>query len=199
MDLDRRSELRCQPRQCDSRYRGWEATPDNPNHLWWTHRYATYSAAETLDIHLLPYNLIRETQGKPLPQIRRYRWSVATNLKLSGLTDRAFLKKLSVGGGLRWEDKAGIGYYGVQSLPAIITQLDPNRPIWDEPRFYLDLNCAYRTRLWSDKVTATFRLNVRNVQESGRLQGIGTNPDGHIHSYRIVDPRLFILSAAFEL
>jgi hypothetical protein len=41
--------------------------------------------------------------------------------------------------------------------------------------------------------------NVRNLQESGRLQAIGVFPDGTPNAYRIVDPRQFILSATFDL
>jgi hypothetical protein len=46
---------------------------------------------------------------------------------------------------------------------------------------------------------ATFRLNVRNVQEDGRLQPINAGPDGEPNSYRIVAPRQFIFSATFDL
>jgi len=57
---------------------------------------------------------------------------------------------------------------------------------------------AYRTRLWS-KTGLTIQLNVRNLQENGRLQPVNAYPDGTPWTYRIVDPRLFILSATFDL
>jgi hypothetical protein len=100
---------------------------------------------------------------------------------------------------VRWEDKGGIGYYGVQSLPAIINDLDRNRPIYDKGRFYVDLLAAYRTKIWSDKIGMTVQLNVRNVQEGGRLQPVSAFPDGTPNAYRIVDPRQFILTATFDL
>jgi hypothetical protein len=180
--------------------RGWLPTPDNPNHLWWLHRY---NPSETPAIGFKarvtdPYSVMKQQEGKSRPQVRRYAFRVSTNFKLAGITERAILKKLSVGGALRWEDKGAIGYWGVEQFPAVITALDPNRPIWDKARMYADLNASYATKLWGDKVTTTFRLNVRNLQENGRLQGIGAYPNGAIHSYRIVDPRQFILSAQFE-
>jgi hypothetical protein len=64
---------------------------------------------------------------------------------------------------------------------------------------YGDLFVAYRTRLFADRVNATFQLNVRNLQESGRLQPISAYPDGTPNGYRIVDPRQFILTATFDL
>lgn len=186
----------------DNNTRGWAADAANPNHLWWLHRYgsSSQSPSENFQVNVnSPWSILRETQDKPRPQMRRYGARLSTNFKLSGLTDHPVLRNFSVGGALRWEDKASIGYYGVETYPAVITRLDPNRPIWDEPRTYLDLNASYRTRLFSDRVNATFRLNIRNVQESGRLQAVGAFPNGEIHSYRIVDPRQFILSASFDL
>jgi len=181
---------------------GWAADASNPNHLWWLHRYGggSQSPAENFAGNVnAPWSIIRETQNKSRPQVRRYAARFSTNLKLAAFTSQRILKNVSVGGALRWEDKAAIGYYGVETYPAVITRLDANRPIYDDPRFYVDLNASYKTKLFSDKVSTTFRLNVRNVQEGGRLQAVGAFPNGEIHSYRIVDPRQFILSATFEL
>ncbi len=118
---------------------------------------------------------------------------------MAGLTEHKILKQLTLGGALRWEDKGAIGYYGVQQLPATITDLDPNRPIYDKAHLYADAFIAYRTRLFANKVGTTFQLNVRNLQEGGRLQPISAYPNGRISGYRIVDPRQFILTATFDL
>jgi hypothetical protein len=87
----------------------------------------------------------------------------------------------------------------VQQLPAVVTELDPKRPVYDKERLYLDAFVAYRLRLFSNKVGTTLQLNVRNLQEDGRLQAISAFPDGTANGYRIVDPRQFILSATFDL
>ena len=65
--------------------------------------------------------------------------------------------------------------------------------------FYLDALVSCRTKLWADKIGASFQLNVRNLQEGGRLQVTSAFPDGSPASRRIVDPRQFILSATFDL
>jgi hypothetical protein len=124
---------------------------------------------------------------------------MSTNLHLRGLTDNRWLRAINVGGAIRWEDKASIGYYGVESLPAIINSLDRNRPIYDKSRYYVDLLAASRTKIFSNKVGMTVQLNVRNVAEGGRLQAVSAFPDGTPNAYRIVDPRQFILSATFDL
>lgn len=180
---------------------GWVATPDNPGHLWWLH---SYQGSQTPQQNFLsfvnaPYQVIHQTEGKSRPQVRRYNARVSTNYKLAGLTDHKIVKNFSVGGAVRWEDRGAIGYYGVQQYPAVITELDPNNPIWDKGHYYFDAFVTYRTRLFADRVGATFQFNVRNIQEGGRLQAIGAFPNGVPNSYRIVDPRQFVLTATFDL
>ena len=114
---------------------------------------------------------------------------------------------MNLGGAVRWEDRGAIGYYGVQKLPAVITQLDRTNPIYDQSNlgggwrgnYFFDAFVGYRRRLWANKIGANFQLNVRNLQESGRLQPIAAFPDGTPSAYRIVDPRQFILTASFDL
>ena len=102
---------------------------------------------------------------------------------------------------------SAIGYYGLQKLPAVITDLDPNNPVYDKSNlghgfrgnFYFDAFVGYRRRLWANRVGATFQLNVRNLQEDGRLQPVAAFPDGTPSAYRIVDPRQFIFTVSFDL
>jgi outer membrane receptor protein involved in Fe transport len=170
------------------------------NTRWWTTQYGSNSPSSYFAMDVLsPYNLLLQQQGKSNPQIRRYRAKLSTNFRLEGITDQRVLRKFNVGGAMRWEDKGAIGYYGLQQLPAIITDLDPNRPIYDKGRYYFDAFIGYRTKLWGGKVGANFQLNVRNLHEDGRLQPVGAYPDGTPSTFRIVDPRLFIVQAKFEL
>ncbi|PTY05714.1 TonB-dependent receptor [Opitutaceae bacterium EW11] len=180
---------------------GWVANSSNPNHLWWLHSYAgSQTPAQNFAVNVeQPWSIIRETQGKSRPQIRRYAARISTNLSLAAITDNRILRNFNIGGAVRWEDRGSIGYWGVETYPATITRLDPNRPIWDKAHYYVDALISYKTKLFSNKVGAKFQLNVRNIQESGHLQPIGAFPNGVAHSYRIVDPRQFILSASFDL
>lgn len=168
---------------------------------WFTERYGgSNSASQYLTASVTSQLAIaKANEGKSRPQIRKYRANVSTSYRLAGLGDVRWLKPVTVGGALRWEDRSAIGYYGVESLPAIITALDPNRPIYDQARWYADAFVAYRTRLFAGKVGTTFQLNVRNLQEGGRLQAISAYPDGTPNGYRIIDPRQFIVTATFDL
>ena len=171
------------------------------NRPWFTERYGNVnSASQLLAANVTaPLGVTLASQGKSRPQVRKYRVNAATSYQLAGLTEQKYLKRFTVGGAARWEDKGAIGYYGVQQLPAVVTDLDPNRPVWDKAHLYLDAFLSYRTRVWRDKVGATVQLNVRNLTEGGRLQPISAYPNGRPAAFRIIDPRLFILTTTFEL
>lgn len=147
-----------------------------------------------------PLAVFRQLEGRPRPQLSKYNAKLSTRYQLSGMTDHRIFKNMTVGGSLRWTDKKAIGFLGVQSLPATITALDANKPVFSPAETYVDLFVSYRTRLFNDKVRATFQLNARNVGESGgNLRVTQVFPDGSPLAYRIIDPRQFILSASFDL
>lgn len=168
---------------------------------WYTERYNNGNsfADRVASGVLAPLDIARAQEGKSLPQVRKYRVNLSTRYSLAGMTDHRFWRQLNVGGAVRWEDRGAIGYHGMQALPAVVTKLDPGRPIFDDAHLNLDAFASYRTRLFSDRVGLTLQLNVRNLNESGRLQPIAADPDGSPSAFRIVDPRRFILSATFEL
>jgi len=142
------------------------------------------------------------TAGTARPQIREWRFNVATSYRLAGLTDHRVLKNLTVGGGVRWESKGAIGYYGIpiDGNIEVAESLDPTRPIWDKAHAYFDAFLTYRTKLFNGKVPVRFQLNVRNIQESKvRLQAVGAYPNGEAHTFRIVNPRTFVFTTTFDL
>jgi outer membrane receptor protein involved in Fe transport len=182
----------------------WEKIIDEDTGLpWFTSNYApvgTATPSSYLAGTVMPrIPIAKATENKTRPQVRKYRVNLSQNLRLAAVSENRILKRMNVGGSLRWEDKGAIGYYGVQQLPEIITHLDATRPIWDKAHVYVDLFTAYRTRLFANRVGMTVQLNVRNLQESGRLQPVSAYPDGTPNAYRIIAPRLFIFTATFDL
>ena len=147
----------------------------------------------------MPLGLALADNGLRRPQIRKHRTNFMTNFRLSGITQHRILKRFNIGGSVRCEDNGAIGYWGVQQFPAIIAAFARSRPIYDKDHYYIDLFAGDRTRLFKDKIGATFHFNVRNVTEGGRLQPIGANPDGSYTGFRIISPRVFIFRATFEL
>lgn len=193
------------------------AAEGNPNRLWWLHKYsanaattapgafASYSATAVTPQQNFqsfvgaPLGIIKEQEGKSNPQIRRYAFRTATSFQLAALTENKWLKRVTVGGALRWEDKAAIGYYGVQDSNGVYYKLDGTRPIYDKAHDYIDLFVSYKTKLWNDKVSATFNFNVKNLGQKIHLQPVNAFPDGTISTFRIVDPQQFIFTASFDL
>ena len=170
------------------------------NTPWWTTSYGGNTPRASFISNVeTPLKILLQQQGKANPQIRRYRLKGSTSFQLAGLTENRFLKSVNVGGALRWESRGGIGYYGVQQYPAPITELDPNRPIWDKAHLYADVFVTYRTKLFANKVGTSFQLNVRNLGENGRLQPVGAYPNGVPLAYRIIDPALYIFQVKFDL
>jgi hypothetical protein len=147
-----------------------------------------------------PLSLAQATEGKSRPQIREWRVNVSTNYRFAN-SDNVYLKRTNVGGALRWESQGAIGYYGipVNGDITLATQFDPNRPIYDSAHLYADAFIGYTTRIYRDKVRARFQINVRNLQENGRLQKIGAYPDGRAHTFRVINPRTFIFTTSFDM
>ena len=158
-----------------------------PQTRWIQDQFGAYWAAAT-------------NAGRPRTQMREYRFAGITNYDFT----EGKLKGFNIGGALRWESKASIGF---EAGPAeksgpyqgAVLFLDNDKPIWDKARAYLDLSAGYKLRFYNDKIRTKIQLNVKNVTEGGRLQMIGVNPDGKGYAYRIIDPRQFILSTSFEL
>ena len=99
---------------------------------------------------------------------------------------------------MRWEDQAAIGFLGRAPENGVILELDPSKPVFDKARYYFDFSVGYRFKITSKRFGVRTQLNVRNAFEDGRLQGVAVNPLGQATAFRIIDPRLFILTTTVE-
>src|SRR5207248_2506650 len=74
-----------------------------------------------------PLALVQVTEGKKRPETREWRVNLTTNYYLRGISENEYLKRMNVGGAVRWESRGAIGYYGIPvngDYQAAI-QLDP--------------------------------------------------------------------------
>jgi outer membrane receptor protein involved in Fe transport len=173
----------------------WTTAKDDQGNRWWD---ANNGAARTryLSDILAPYSFEVANVGKPRSQVRKWRANLLSNYEF----ESGPLKNFTVGGAVRWEDKAAIGYYGrPPNADGEILELDPDRPIYDRARYHFDFDVAYRFRFARDRFRGRVQLNIRDAFEGGRLQAVAVNPDGAPYAYRIIDPRQFILSIALDL
>ncbi len=184
----------------DARRPVWETIIDKrTGQPWFTSPYgrADQRPIDFLEsLVLAPYKLLTANEGKSRPQIRQWRFNAMTNFQLRGITENKWLRRVAVSGAVRWEDKGSIGYYAYEDDP---NAYDPNRPIYDQSRYYFDGGISYEQKIYRNKIGLRLQLNIRNLFEDGRLQAVGALPNGQPHTYRIIDPRTIILTARFSL
>jgi hypothetical protein len=182
----------------DRRMPVWTSVMDDAGLNWWTTRLGSGGVPRDFFIGSVqaPLKLAIANQGKPRSQVREWRFNTLMNYTI---TEGKF-RGATLGGAVRWEDKASIGFRGAApEADGVVRSLDKTRPIYDQTRFYVDLSAGYQLRLFSNKVRTRVQLNVRNALEGGRLQAVAVNPDGAPYAYRIIDPRQFILTTSFDL
>lgn len=172
------------------------------NTLWWTTNYGgSQTAMQNYTTFVAnPFDIIQQEQGKAEPEYSQYNWSLLTNIYLKGITNNEILSHFNVGGAIRWQSAFSIGYYGAQQLPATITTLNANEPIYSPAMATASVFLGYRTMLFNGKVPTTVQLNVNNLGPGASyLQAIAAYPDGEPTAFRIFDPRQYILTVTFDL
>lgn len=135
--------------------------------------------------------------GKPTIEQAKWRWSVNTSYHLGKFED-GILKwagDLTVGGGIRWQDKVGIGF-GVAKNALGDYAFDLNQPYWSDTTLIVDV-FARSTWKFKDNRAFTFQVNIKDLTNNDDLKAYVANPDGS-ELYRIMEGRLVTASATFE-
>lgn len=171
----------------------WMSARDDDGNLWWNANN-NYAQNQWLGSIRAPYLFEVANDGKTRAQVREWRWNALTNYEFT----EGRLAGWNIGGAVRWEDEAAIGYLGRPPENGVILELDPDKPVFDKARYYVDLSIGYRFKLANDRIRVRTQLNVRDVFEDGRLQPVAVNPLGQPTAFRIIDPRLFILTTTFD-
>ena len=181
-----------------SRLPVWQGVKDDAGVSWWSSVIGSGGAPVNFYTGNVaaPLKLAIANNGKPRSQVREWRFNALTNYTFT----QGRLKNFGVGGAVRWEDQAAIGFRGAApEADGVVRSLDVTRPIFDKARAYFDLSSSYNLRFAHNAIRARVQLNVRNIFERGRLQAVAVNPDGQPYAYRIIDPRQFILTTTFDL
>ena len=176
----------------------WTTVKDDAGLFWWKTSIGSAGVPENFYFNNVsaPLKLAIANQGKPRTQVREWRFNALTKYTFT----QGRLKGLDIGGAVRWEDKAAIGFLAAApDADGVVRTLDPDKPVRDQSRYSFDFLANYNFRLHHEKIRGRVQLNVRNVFENGRLQPVAVNPDGRPYAYRIIDPRQFIISTSFDL
>lgn len=133
------------------------------------------------------------TEGRISPQQRKWSWGAVGNYTFD---ESSRFKGFGVGGAVRWQDKAAVGYPIVND-PVNGPRSDIDNPFFADATTRGDVWMSYSRRIWRDKIRWKAQINVRNVFASEDLLPIGINPDGVTAVWRIPDPTTVFLTNTF--
>lgn len=132
--------------------------------------------------------------GTATPEIREWRANLVTRYEFSD----GFLEGFRIGGAIRWQDKAALGYPTIRD--------ENNQPIADiaNPWYgpddtYVDLSLGYRRdiKLFGTDVKWDINLNVRNIMGEDSLIPVKINPDGSYGTVRVPPERTWNITNSF--
>lgn len=134
--------------------------------------------------------------GNPAKEERQWRWNFNTSYNFGR---NSFLPKylgnMTVGGGVRWEDKMNIGF-GVAKNSLGNMSFDRSQPFFAPSQTFADVFIRTEYAL-ANKRNLIVQLNVKDLTNHDGLEPFYANPDGS-RFYRILEGRLIVLSATFE-
>jgi len=108
------------------------------------------------------------------------------------------LKGLYVGGAVRWQDRAVIGYPYVTDS-AGTQSADLEHPYFGKTDFRGDAFIGYRRdQFFGRKLKWTLQLNARNVIGDDRLIEVTANYDGPPGALRIPPEKAWFLTSTFQ-
>ncbi len=151
------------------------------------------------------FNVAASADGAPVQELRKWRANFVGNYQFQG--ER--LKGFGLGAGVRWQDKAAIGFPvetfeadlspsdGIDELSDIRIS-DVRNPFFGPTETRFDAWLSYSTKLFNDKVPVKIQLNVRNLFTNNELVPVVINPDGQVAVWSIAEGRRFTLSTKFS-
>ena len=153
---------------------------------------ANLTLRDWFELQVAALNRPRALQGSKSPEIRKWRFNFVNNYRFT----EGRLKGWNVGGAVRWQDKAAIGYpvisIGSQG------QYDVTKPYYGPTETNFDGWVGYARRLWNDRIGWKVQLNVRNIGVRNRLIPVSAQPYGEIDTYRTGASMTWSLTNSFS-
>ncbi len=130
----------------------------------------------------VPLRTLTSQDGRVSPEQRKWRANLVTNYEFSA--DR--LRGVGVGGALRWQDKAAIGYPLKTNADGKLVS-DVENPHFAPAELNGDVWLSYSRRLRGN-LDWSVRLTVRNILRDRDLIPISSQPEGSIAQVRVAPP-----------
>ncbi|HVS53294.1 MAG TPA: TonB-dependent receptor plug domain-containing protein [Opitutaceae bacterium] len=150
------------------------------------------------------YISIKNQEGGAVPELRKWRANFIANYDFR----QGMLKGVNIGGGLRWQDKAIVGYvpayldgsgkpiaWNPNNVKAATLLLD--QPYYAPAETNIDAWIGYHRQL-TKKVGFRTQLNITNVGKHDGLIPVTVQPDGTPAGWRIAPTMVWRLTNTFD-
>ena len=139
----------------------YRTTPAGDMRIWWGGGDSILQ--DWTNRFLGQYEIMKVLEGTATPELRKWRANLVVNYSF---LDGA-LKGLNIGGGMRWQDKVGIGY-PIIPRPEGGVDYDIKNPYMGDARTDFDFWAGYERPL-NDKIDWKIQINVRNAFAENEL------------------------------
>ncbi len=150
------------------------------------------------------FNTAASADGALVQELRKWRANAVANYEFQN----DLFKGFGVGTGLRWLDKAAVGFpvasfrsdlvtrvpAGGPALASDIRVSDVRNPFYGPTEMRYDGWISYQRKILKGKVGLKVQLNVRNLFTHNELVPVVINPDGKAAVYSIAEGRKFTFS-----
>ncbi len=157
----------------------------------------TTLAEQAINSIATPVGAALTQEGIPSIEQREWRLNINTSYGFGRDSDiiPGFLGDLTIGGGYRWEDRAGIGF-GISENAFGNMAFDPTKPFYAPRQDFVDLFVRSEFELRNEN-TLSVQLTIKDLFDNDDLVPIYANPDGS-KIYRFLRGRLISVSATFS-
>lgn len=176
-----------------------------PSQTVWTFSQGENNVRQAFEQQVLSqFTSQAAADGGPASELRKWRVSSVVNYRFQ----EGKLKGFGLGGAVRWEDQASIGFPlttieidgspsdGVAEATDIRTY-DSSRPIYGPDEWFYDGWVSYERPIFKGRIHWTLQLNVRNLFGDDDAIPALVHPNGMVAAVRIAQPRTVTVSTKF--
>ncbi|MEX0321306.1 MAG: TonB-dependent receptor plug domain-containing protein [Puniceicoccaceae bacterium] len=160
--------------------------------------YSGQTIQENVNENLLKYYTVKSLDGFPSDEVREWRVNLVTNYSFR----EGMLKGWQVGGSMRYQSAAAIGYplvwkEIVPGIPVLVG--DVTNPYKGEEQVSFDFQFGYSKKIWNN-VNWQIQVNLRNLQnlDSDKLSPVTAQPDGSYAKVRWDPPFTWQITSTFR-
>jgi outer membrane receptor protein involved in Fe transport len=136
---------------------------------------------------------ITASEGSASAEQRKWRANLVASYTFA---KEGRLKGWSVGTGVRWQDKIGVGYPASRTAAGAVIY-DITKPYFSPAETNVDLFASYTRKIWNNRIEWRAQLNVRNAIGEDGLVAVTAQPWGETAISRLAPERRWYLTNSF--